>query len=545
LKNDLKTNSRQYIIEKMSTTKKCQRCKRELILAAFFYREKDHTICHPCAETRVCRKHICEICGRNGVFNKKEEKFGRRCKEHAEPDMIDVKNRKCQCGKRPNFNFPGQDVGICCAGCKKSGMVDVKNRKCKCGKQPTFNFTGQNIGICCAECKIPGMVDVNHKKCKCGKIPVYNFLGQDTAICCTNCKEPGMVNVKSKKCKCGKIPSFNFPGQDIAICCANCKKPNMVDVISRKCTYPNCKTRARYGLPHNFPSHCSQHRQEGMIVNPRAKCKKHGCKELAQYGLKTPIHCYDHRNANDIDLCERICSKCGKLDIVLNGICVNFCLKEEEMAAIYRKNQKEHENRLAGVLKANFEPPHQHDKKLEDAQVCDIKSRPDFLWDFGTHIVIVECDESQHSSNCFEGEQKRMINIWSVLGGIPTIFIRYNPDNYIAKRGKKESLVKREDILVRWLKKLRSEPPQEKLQVLYLFYDGYSPETTRLHKIDIDNPIYCKFNDKIFLYQGFLDAYLDMDLICPQGQIVPSEAGLTDKPHVVNEVNECEMKSDE
>lgn len=65
-----------------------------------------------------------------------------------------------------------------------------------------------------------------------------------------------------------------------------------------------------------------------------------------------------------------------------------------------------------------------------DQQVIDgcSRRRPDVRMDFGTHVVIVECDEYQHKGyNC---ENKRMMEIFQDCGNRPIIFLRFNPDSY-------------------------------------------------------------------------------------------------------------------
>ena len=52
---------------------------------------------------------------------------------------------------------------------------------------------------------------------------------------------------------------------------------------------------------------------------------------------------------------------------------------------------------------------------------------PDFLFKCGAHDVILECDEFAHPCNDVEDERSREDNIRAILG-VPTVFIRYNPD---------------------------------------------------------------------------------------------------------------------
>ena len=78
-----------------------------------------------------------------------------------------------------------------------------------------------------------------------------------------------------------------------------------------------------------------------------------------------------------------------------------------------------------------------------------------------------------------------MKNIYMDDGGIPVIFIRYNPDNY-KTNGKKQdtSQQKREVELVKWIKYYQQFENIQgyNLSVQYLFYtDG---DNTKLHEIE-------------------------------------------------------------
>lgn len=65
------------------------------------------------------------------------------------------------------------------------------------------------------------------------------------------------------------------------------------------------------------------------------------------------------------------------------------------------------------------------DQKVADG--CS-RRRPDVMIDFGTHVVIVECDENQHKG--YDCENKRMMEIFQDCGSRPIVFIRFNPDAY-------------------------------------------------------------------------------------------------------------------
>ena len=78
-----------------------------------------------------------------------------------------------------------------------------------------------------------------------------------------------------------------------------------------------------------------------------------------------------------------------------------------------------------------------------------------------------------------------MINIFSSHGGVPMLYIRYNPDNYKDKSGKTvKPSSKREEELIRWVEKCRNELPRYQCSVVFLFYDRYDEGKTEIYRID-------------------------------------------------------------
>ena len=128
-----------------------------------------------------------------------------------------------------------------------------------------------------------------------------------------------------------------------------------------------------------------------------------------------------------------------------------------------------------------------HDKPVDGG--CS-KRRPDLLLDMGTHIIIIEIDENQHSDYNTTCELVRNNNLWQDVHFRPIVFIRFNPDKYrvgketfkscwkITKRGlcaidetQKKNWILRLELLktklLYWLKNI----PLEQLTIEYLFYD--------------------------------------------------------------------------
>jgi hypothetical protein len=74
------------------------------------------------------------------------------------------------------------------------------------------------------------------------------------------------------------------------------------------------------------------------------------------------------------------------------------------------------------------------DKKVADG--CS-RRRPDLFLDMGSHVIIVEVDENQHTDYDCSCENKRLMEISQDIGHRPIIFIRFNPDDYTDQSGTK------------------------------------------------------------------------------------------------------------
>lgn len=90
--------------------------------------------------------------------------------------------------------------------------------------------------------------------------------------------------------------------------------------------------------------------------------------------------------------------------------------------------------------------PISHDCTVKGA-VC-LKYRPDFVYDRGTHIVIVECDENYHEQYD-EGCERYRERAISVDFHLPTIFFRVNPNMYTV-----DGVTRKVDRIIRYRKLL-------------------------------------------------------------------------------------------
>ena len=313
-------------------------------------------------------------------------------------------------------------------------MIDVIHKTCVyegCTTLPNYNFKGEKRGLYCKKHKEDGMIDVIHKTCVyecCTTRPTYNFKGKKRGLYCKKHKEDGMINIVDKTCVyegCTTLPNYNFKGEKRGLYCNLHKEDYMIDVKHKTCIEKGCKTQVLYGPLFKRRVHCAKHKKNNEFVKNNPKCDIKGCKNKPFYtrnGSNYPLSCEEHKYADDINVVEKSCVDCG-LEFFIGsetGKC-EYCLGHFKERVIKRGVKEKVVKDF--LLENNFE--FTNDKK--DKESC-LNYRPDFIFDFNTHIVIIEVDEKQHSGYKCECEQTRMINLSQDFGGLPVVFIRYNPD---------------------------------------------------------------------------------------------------------------------
>jgi len=78
-----------------------------------------------------------------------------------------------------------------------------------------------------------------------------------------------------------------------------------------------------------------------------------------------------------------------------------------------------------------------------------------------------------------------MINITQTLGGTPVIWIRYNPDSFTINNNKmliSETI--RQKLLLEYLTKFTIKQPENLSEVIYLYYDDWTPDRHLLIKYE-------------------------------------------------------------
>ena len=410
-----------------------------------------------------------------------------RCSKHKENGMISLARPKCNhtgCPKNAVYGYVNAtSVGKkLCRDHKQDGMIDLEKKKCAedgCFVKAHYGPEGgaRSEAILCAKHKLPGYKDLLNQQCAvqgCETQPCYGPFGQ-TLKAATHCsvhKQGDMVDLRSRKCiaaDCIAQAQFGPIGgtSKDGVYCFKHMLPNMINLRSRRCEFSDCPTRSAYGHPGSASLRCHKHRLPGMIVDPKRRCIEASCKDLALYGSLAHEHCEKHKVEGEINLVERPCASCGLLGVLDKESHCETCNPEA-----FKRVRLAKQNMVRDFLIAHGIIFNSIDRMI-DGGACG-RERPDFFIDCGTHILIIECDEHQHSGRACECEQTRMVNI-SQSNGMKRIFLRFNPDTYkVARKGlKQDATSKRLENLLIWTKHWMKTEPQDFLSVMYMYFDEY------------------------------------------------------------------------
>lgn len=180
--------------------------------------------------------------------------------------------------------------------------------------------------------------------------------------------------------------------------------------------------------------------------------------------------------------CKNYCEGCNQIEILDEDDFCNTCVHPDKFNKFRLEKQREikHWLDLHGYKYTSY------DKTINNC----VKYRPDFVIDSPSgHIVFLEVDENQHSNYQELCECARMINLGQSLGGAPSIFIRYNPDEYHTNRKKyNPTFNNRTTVLKSWLDHainmdIDSVRKLGFVSCIQLFYDQYDARTCQFQSI--------------------------------------------------------------
>ena len=179
---------------------------------------------------------------------------------------------------------------------------------------------------------------------------------------------------------------------------------------------------------------------------------------MAFFGPKDtsdPLYCSFHKNADDVDVLHKRCKKCDIISMRYKDLC-SMCDPNA------RKKLKEIEV---------YEKFDEHFHKQFSYNNAIGNYIPDFLFKCNKHYIVCEVDEYEHKRGYDKNEEiKRMKDIQKDLK-LPTIFIRFNPDNFCKNDIKIKSKTDKHDILVSLMKEALNDSDIKESMIYKLFYD--------------------------------------------------------------------------
>lgn len=436
---------------------------------------------------------------------------------------------KCDCGKTALYGFI-YGKAIFCKGCSLKNMFDVKHKLCEfisdegisCRIRACFNLSNLTKPKYCNTHKEKGMINIIDKKCEyiddkggysCNTRPNFGFENSRPKFCSKH-KEKGMINVKAKICafinknniRCPTQPNYNFPNKTGGIYCSQHKKKGMINIHANLCNFTNkqgkkCLKMAQFNyMNEKCPIFCATHKQENMVDVKHKKCKfvdNEGnlCHIQPNFNFegKSPEYCFKHKEKNMIDVKNKSCEVCNVISVRGKKVC-NRCNPTK------KRGEKEKEVFIHLLKKYGTDFTVINDRQNSDIIACSgRKYKPDILMDCGLFFIDVEIDEYQHNHESYHSddtayfnycEDIRMINIAQSLTvsyeGLPTVFIRYNPDRF-KKDGETIRFYrkKRLEKLDGLIEKLLKIPPKNPITVYKMFYDISEGENQYINEYKI------------------------------------------------------------
>lgn len=321
-----------------------------------------------------------------------------------------------------------------------------------CSSRASFGY--DNLQIFCGKHKEKDMQNNRHAKCaseNCNKLASY---GIERSTHCLEHKTDEMTRLNSKICEFDGCKITAGYGIEKSTHCKAHKTPEMARFISKNkmCQEPGCNLFASYGIEKR--THCSKHKTDDMCYIDKTKiCEL--CDKFASFGVEKNTHCSIHKEENMIDF-KHLNEKCEDCNLTASFGYKSFkplkCVAHKKDDMIDVNHKKCYNCKLFRVNSkykyCNLCDPYKDDETIRKETIiknlllennytfthniqfsndCKLKFRPDFLFQCSGYFLILEVDEFAHRNYEAECEIKRMNDI--ILGlGLPTKFIRYNPD---------------------------------------------------------------------------------------------------------------------
>ena len=298
----------------------------------------------------------------------------------------------------------------------------------------------------------------------CNIVPNYGYKDGIKEYCNIH-KLENMIQL-FQKCiidECNNRARYNEQGEKGAKYCSEHKLYNMKDNSKKICIEENCYNEAHYNFKNNNNGiYCNLHKKENMCSNKVKTCKYDECIIEAYFGTKEDPkqYCVTHKKDKMYNFTSKMCEGCGLVQVFNDKkLCSAYCdingrQKTKEMEVVNYLRQQNIEfihNKSIGKVFGNY--------------------FPDILINCNTHFIVVEIDEEQHKLYSNECEYTRMHNIYLSLG-LPTIFIRFNPDDFKVKNIRNRTVLNTKlKKLLNLINSLTYKNNVNYIELYYLYYD--------------------------------------------------------------------------
>ena len=277
-------------------------------------------------------------------------------------------------------------------------------------------------------------------------------------------------------------------------------RKHKINQVWRKCTQPNCNYKAlrKFRLEAHLASrhkinqvwhhcpHCTHTTlQKGNLKKHLAR--KH---KIGQVWHHCP-HC-THKSIQKSDLNKHIAS-IHDIGNIYCDICYETCGKVRHIKAAnenvkgadvcrtccddYGFRKERIESQYIKGIRKQFDHFMVHDARI-NGDAC-LRYRPDAIWlDILCRVHIhFELDEHQHlwKNGSYDCDERRISDIYDEFkDNVPQhyVVVRLNPDGYKGQQTKRSEVFKhRLTHLIEILKRVKVDPPTEKISVIYMYYD--------------------------------------------------------------------------
>jgi hypothetical protein len=422
----------------------------------------------------ICSTKVCKnILQEKDDINPKTKEYYKRCLicRNKEKCIHGNKKKLCEtCGG--NCRCEHNKIRNKCNRCSNSLCVHKKFKyQCTaCKNIQASNCIHDKITAECYLCNGKNLCPHFIQKTKCLECTPGNCI----CIRCKNVFEETIFNgIILKSCnacrdatKKNTIKKINTKTTDTTNCCTNCYVPfeKIINIRTDK-YYKTCNAcrqqedERRKANPDKRRNYYKQNSEKEKIKNiERNKCSTYGCDKQSK--------------------AKKYCKSCYyKLNPEFKPARIK--IKEEELYNFLISSFPDLEIIYNSIVKGDG---------------CCINYRPDFLIHLNKHSILVECDEFQH--NYYKNTCKELTRIPLIQDILNRnlLVIRFNPDNYTDKDGKKikspfsidkkieMNTIKKSDF-TNWNSRLEvlkniiednlEQCPEELIKEIYLFYDGF------------------------------------------------------------------------